>query len=215
MEMEGELIIHFVWIAGKRMIAQGTDGLSRGELSSGGMMGEDFLKYLPLNETAFEREPWLKSRIQGWVGTKDWKVATASDWFHGVFQDTNGAWIWAPPPVLAKIAVEQMCKAKHIFPNSKHVFVCPSLMTGYWRKQLGKLADTMITIAEGKEGVWTKEMYEPLTVAFVCPLLSARPWKAGRLDRVSNWERNMCKVQWTDTGAIRNHMRQFGLLYEQ
>jgi hypothetical protein len=35
MEMEGELIIHFVWIAGKRMIAQGTDGLSRGELWQG------------------------------------------------------------------------------------------------------------------------------------------------------------------------------------
>jgi hypothetical protein len=55
MKMEGELIIHFVWTAGKRMIAQGTDGLSRGELSSGVMAGEDFLKYLPLNETTFER----------------------------------------------------------------------------------------------------------------------------------------------------------------
>jgi hypothetical protein len=108
------------------------------------------------------------------VGTKEWKVATTSNWFHGVFQDPNGAWIWAPTPVLAKIAVEQLCKAKHIFPNSKHVFVCPSLMTGYWRKQLGKLADTMITITARKEGVWTKEMYEPLTVAFV------RPRKAGQ-----------------------------------
>jgi hypothetical protein len=181
------------------------------------------IKYLPFNKTALEREPRLKSRIQGWVGTKEWKVATTSDWFHGVstisdwfhgvFQDPNRAWIWAPPPVLAKIEVEQMCEAKHIFPNSKHVFVCPSLMTGSWRKQLGKLADTMITITARKEGVWTKEMYEPLTVAFVRPLLSERPWKAGRLNRVSNWERKMRKVQWTDTGAIWNHMRQFWLLH--
>jgi hypothetical protein len=61
MKMEGELIVHFVWIAGKRMIAQGTDGLSRGDLSSVVMAGEDFLKYLPLNEMAFDREPRLKS----------------------------------------------------------------------------------------------------------------------------------------------------------
>jgi hypothetical protein len=139
------------------------------------------------------------------------EVATTLDWFHRVFQDPNRAWIWAPPPVLAKVAVEQMCKAKHIFPNSRHVFVCLSLMTGYQRKQLGKLADTMITITARKQGVWTKEMYEPLTVAFVHPLLSERPWKAGRLDRVSNWERNMHKVQWTDTVAILNHMRKFWL----
>jgi hypothetical protein len=58
MEMEGELIIHFVWIAGKSMIAQGTDGLS-----SRVMAGEDFLKFLPLNETAFEREPRLESQV--------------------------------------------------------------------------------------------------------------------------------------------------------
>jgi hypothetical protein len=119
MEMEGELIIHFVWIAGKRMIAQGTDGLSRGELSSGVMAGEDFLKFLLLNETAFafEREPRLESQVQGWLGSKEWKVASIADWFHKVFQDPDGAWIWAPPPALAKVAVEQMCEAKHIFPN--------------------------------------------------------------------------------------------------
>ena len=37
MELDGELIIHFIWISGKRMIAQGTDGVSRADLSSGVM----------------------------------------------------------------------------------------------------------------------------------------------------------------------------------
>ena len=31
LEMEGDLIVHFLWISGKRMIKQGTDGLSRGD----------------------------------------------------------------------------------------------------------------------------------------------------------------------------------------
>ena len=215
MEMEGDLIIHFVWIAGKRMIAQGTDGLSRGELSSGVMSGKDFLPYLPLNETAFDRDPKLKSRIQGWLVTDDWKVATTADWFHGVFQDPNGAWIWAPPPALAKVAVEQMCEAKHIFPNSKHVFVCPALMTGYWRKQLGKLADTSFTIKATENGTWEKDMFEPLTIAFVRPLLSSRPWKAGRLNRVSTWKGNLREMRWDNPRDVRNHMRKFWLSQER
>jgi hypothetical protein len=215
MEMEGDLIIHFVWIAGKRMIAQGTDGLSRGELSSGVMSGKDFLPYLPLNETAFDRDPKLKSRIQGWLVTDDWKVATTADWFHGVFQDPNGAWIWAPPPALAKVAVEQMCEAKHIFPNSKHVFVCPALMTGYWRKQLGKLADTSFTIKATENGTWEKDMLEPLTIAFVRPLLSSRPWKAGRLNRVSTWKGNLREMRWDNPRDVRNHMRKFWLSQER
>jgi hypothetical protein len=215
MEMEGDLRIHFIWISGKRMIGQGSDGLSRGELSSGVMAGEEFLHFLPMNETAFEREPTLQSRMKGWLGSKEWKVATTADWFHGVFQDPKGAWIWAPPPVLAKVAVEQMCEAKHIFPDSKHVFVCPALMTGHWRKQLGKLADTMFSITAREDGPWSKLMYEPLTIAFVRPLLSARPWKASRLNRVSKWEHDMREVQRGNPRVIRNHMREFWLSHQR
>ena len=36
------------------MISQGTNGLSRGDLSSRVIQGEDFLKFLPFNETALE-----------------------------------------------------------------------------------------------------------------------------------------------------------------
>ena len=50
MELDGELIIHFIWISRKHMIAQGTDGVSRADLSSGVMGGQTFLKYLTLDE---------------------------------------------------------------------------------------------------------------------------------------------------------------------
>jgi hypothetical protein len=214
LEMEGQLIIHFVWMAGTRMIEQGSDGLSRSEFSSGVMTGEDFLKYLPLNETAFERQPHLKSMMKGWLPGDEWKFATTKDWFHEVFKDPNGAFIWAPPPALARVAVDQLCEVKHIFPNSKHVFVCPALMTGYWRKQLGKLADTLFTIKEDTH-VWRKGMHEPLTFAFVLPLLSTSPWKASRLERVVNWQSKVSKVQWKNSRAIRNHMRELWLSVER
>ena len=60
LEMEGGLKIHYVWFSGKRMIWQGTDGLSRGDLTSGVMTGDKFLKYIPLNETASEQEAKLE-----------------------------------------------------------------------------------------------------------------------------------------------------------
>jgi len=43
LDMEGDLIVHFLWISGRRMIQKGTDGLSRGDFSSGVMQGKDFL----------------------------------------------------------------------------------------------------------------------------------------------------------------------------
>ena len=56
LEMEGQLIVHFLWIYGKIMISQGTDGLSSGDLSSGVTKGWNFQKFLPFNETALEQQ---------------------------------------------------------------------------------------------------------------------------------------------------------------
>ena len=79
-EMRGELVVHFIWISGRRMITQGTDGLSRADVSSGVMGGAKFLDFLPLNETAFERQNNLEGYVTSWVDNK-WKVATAENWF--------------------------------------------------------------------------------------------------------------------------------------
>ena len=68
MELDGELIIHFIWILGKRMIAQGTDGVSQANLSSGVMGGQDFLKYFPFDKTALERQQGLTKNLLSWVG---------------------------------------------------------------------------------------------------------------------------------------------------
>jgi hypothetical protein len=54
LEMDGSIFVQFVCIAGTQMIGQGMEGLSRGDLSSGVMAGEHFLKFVPLNKTAFQ-----------------------------------------------------------------------------------------------------------------------------------------------------------------
>ena len=66
-EMSHGLHINMVWIAGTRMIAQGTDGLSRGDLTSEVMAGDSFLSHIPLDLETFSRsaalQEWLESAL--------------------------------------------------------------------------------------------------------------------------------------------------------
>ena len=207
--MKAALIVHFIWILGKPMIMQGTDGLLRGEFASGILSSDSFLDFLPINETAFYRQPSLKARILDCVNKPaKWNFADTVDWFDGVFNNPKGQWIWTPPPCLAKLAVEQMCEVKHIFLLLQHIFVCPSLMTGYWRKSLNKLADTSLMFKAGL-CIWEDVMLEPLTVAFVASLISSPPWQVKRLSGLDQWERSVYVLQWQGIGNIRNHIQKF------
>jgi hypothetical protein len=62
-------LIIVVWAAGARMIKQGTDGLSRGDLFNGVLAGDNFTEHIPLNRAALELSPvleaWLQVRSQG------------------------------------------------------------------------------------------------------------------------------------------------------
>ena len=167
------------------------------------------MKFLSFNKKDLERQKDLRDRITTWLKKPgNWIFTNTEDWFDGVFLDPEGKWIWTPPPCLARLAVEQLCEAKHIFPNYQHVFVCPALMTGYWQKMLGKVVDTMFTFKAGC-CLWPESMYEPLTVAFVKPLLSSPPWKARHLPDVVRWEQLMSQMQWTSPRELRNHLRKF------
>ena len=190
------------------MIEQGSDGLSRGDNSSGVMAGKNFLKYIPLNETAFERSNLAQRTITRQWLDNSWKLANPVDWFNLVFLNPKGKWIWCPPPALAKVAVEQLCEVKLVFLKSQHVFVCPALMTGEWRKSLGKIADFMFTFAVGSS-VWEASMFEPLTFCFVAPLLESRPWKMSRIGRMEKWTKQVSVLQWGDPGILRRHLRKF------
>jgi hypothetical protein len=57
LEMENDMIIHVVHVSGKRMIAKGTDGLSRADHSMGVMQGRSMMEYMPLHSDPLEREP--------------------------------------------------------------------------------------------------------------------------------------------------------------
>jgi hypothetical protein len=172
--MDGFIFSLFVWIAGTCMIWQGTDGLSRGNLTAGVMAGEHFLNYVPLNKTAFQRQAPVQEWISGAFPGEHWEGLSVEGWFTTV--QTDSRLIWAPAPAIADVTVERLCEAHHIRPWCSHLFVCPTIMTVSWRKMLGKVADAMFTIPVGCL-IWPSNMQKPLVVALICPLLSCRPWK--------------------------------------
>jgi hypothetical protein len=130
-------------VSGKRMIAHGTDGLSRGLLNEGVMAGESFYACIPFNLSASSRSSSLVPWIGSWAGEdvthlqpEDWfeRAHDASGWKMGpdnfkTPRIKRGCYLWTPPPAAADVALEQLRQARHKRQDSFHIFVCPKLMT--------------------------------------------------------------------------------------
>ena len=102
-------------VAGTRMIAQGTDGVSRGYLGQGVMAGESMVAHIPIHISAVERSPNLVPWIRSWCG-KDATLLDESGWFesgHSIegwemgfdgferprLARAQRTYIWVPPPI--------------------------------------------------------------------------------------------------------------------
>lgn len=209
-EMAFSLQVQVVWIAGTRMISQGTDGLSRGDLTSGVMAGDEFLSHIPLNRGAFERSACLKEWLELAL-PKQWVwLETGADWYQQPFNDPLGRYVWAPPPCLADVALEQLCEVKLIHPLTSHVFVCPVLFTGRWRRQLLKAADVEFGVPVGA-AVWKESCHENLVIGLMCPLLCCSPWSIKRTDKteLDKFRHTMFGMLRDGDAAARGHMCKF------
>lgn len=68
------------------MIAQGTDGLSRGLLLEGVLAGRDMLSFVDIAKTSAERQPAIMEYVRSWTGEHFIKLVP-QDWFekgHGI-----------------------------------------------------------------------------------------------------------------------------------
>ena len=179
------------------MKLQGSDGLSRGNLLEGVMTGKDILSYIPLAKTALDRSPKLLRWIKSWAVERKFcsqgfgvEVLDENDWFvkghdidggyvrHNMYyhQYRKGTYLWNPPPAAADIACEEIRKARTKRDKSTHIFICPRLLTPYWRSHLHRSADLILEIPAGGE-YWPIEMHEPLILALFFPRLQHRPWQ--------------------------------------
>ena len=208
--MLGHIAPRFVWISGERMISQGTDGLSRGDLTCGVMADGGFLKHIPLNQTVFDYEgTTIKQELLTWCPEGEgWEYLSEEGWFDKAFQNPRGKFVWTPSAALARIAAEQLCEVKHIHPLTSHVFLTPALMTGGWRRLVGKQSDALLTLPVGPR-CWPNKCYEPIVISLTCPLMSCSPWIIRNAGWVSDWQQEMRGVWKSTPTARRNCMRKF------
>lgn len=218
-------IIRLIHVSGKRMIAQGTDGLSRGNFNEGVMQGKSMLSFVPLAQSAVSRSPNLKNWTESWLSVLGRPVEwlTPEDWFvraHGIKgeqRNVDGMWmpryqkgvfVWTPPPCVASFAVEQLRSARHKRTDSLHVFMCPETMRTTWEKDLRKVADLIIDIPP-KEQFWNSDMYEKLTLALILPFRHRYPWQYRGTTRMVELARNLRSVWQGNGGSSGLILREF------
>jgi hypothetical protein len=170
--MEHGLSLHIIHVSGKRMIAQGTDGLSRADHSTGVMTRRDITNWVPLNKGALDREAKLVTWLHQVTMGMGFKTLTTEGWFTAGHD--YGSYIWTPPPATADVVVEQMGKAIMKRPESMHIIVVPRLMTGRWRRHLGRGSDCYFKL--DCPAVWDlRTHFEPVLIYVCLPYVSSRP----------------------------------------
>ena len=217
--------VHFVHVNGSRMIAQGSDGLSRGDLYEGVMGGKSMLSFIPLAESAMDRSPLLEPWIRGWASSldQDLEFLTPEGWYerghdiHGGTVNVDGIWIptycsasfvWSPPPATARIGTEELCQARQKRQASAHVVVVPRLLWVEWRKQIFKSADLIFDVPAGCQ-IWEADMHEPLIFAVYFPYLSRCPWELRKSPLLVALERRLRQVFKADYRLGGNLLSQF------
>ena len=144
------MVIH---VAGLRMIAQGTDGVSRGLLEESVCLGKAMASFCPGDKTPIQASLFLLDWIRDWF-RKSSEVLQPINWYSrghdhfGGYVDGNGQWrklikpglfIWDLPPVGALVALEELRKARTKQRKSTHLVVVQKLFTPLWLRQLYKV----------------------------------------------------------------------------
>ena len=220
-EVRSSVRIHFIHVAGTRMIKQGADGLSRGNLLEGVMQGRRMVDFIPITTSAIELQGSLAEWISSWLPSegKEVEVLTPKGWFlrgHDVvgfekncdgFDEavlSPGYFVWSPPPAVAEAVVEELRKARHKRQRSTHVFVCQKLMKPSWLGQLYKVADIVMEIKPGVD-YWDSTNHESLILAVCFPFISHCPWQLRNQPRLLEVGRVLRRV-WKESEGTEGHI---------
>jgi hypothetical protein len=228
LEMEYGMSIYIVHISGTRMIAQGTDGCSRGSLMEGVMTGTDMLAFVDLSRSAIDRHPPLLDWVRGWTSRATLTPLSPEGWFdegHGIVggsMDHNGVWmptygkggrmfLWTPPPAIADVALEEILMARHKRTDTFHVILVPRIMTPRWRRLFYKACDFSFVVSPGCAH-WPSTMFEPLWVGILLPFVKHRPWRLKRAPLLLEIGRELRGVLETGEGDAGAILRKLTLL---
>jgi hypothetical protein len=212
--VEENFILHVVHVAGTRLIGEGTDGLSRGEIMASALL-DDFSHQVPTDEFAIARSEKLKT----WLGEcldPGFKIATPIDWFRDAqhLQDFSHpikytTWVWDIPPAAAPHILEEIAMAR----TKRHetlrgLVLIPRLMQPWWIRRFTRTVDFYFVLPAGTE-CWPKENHEPVYVGVILPLLRYRPWDWSKVPFLVGLARTLSTLYATDYPAGRDLLREF------
>jgi hypothetical protein len=81
--------------------------------------------------------------------------------------------LWAPPPAVADVTMEELLKSGHKRANLIHVVVIPRLMAPRWHHLFNKVCDFTFVVSPGLS-FWPTNMYTPLWVGAMLPFVHCR-----------------------------------------
>jgi len=208
--LEAGAQLHIVHVAGTRMIREGTDGLSRGELHLGGFL-DGSLQVVPLHLDPIQRQPKVLSWIESWtsVGEPKTRLARPVDWPHRAHQPDH-TWIWSLAPAAALYALEELSIARlKRMEKVIGIVLCPRLMCPEWFRRFSRTVDVYFSVPAGVADFWPGECHEPLLIGFVLPLLRINPWAWRDVTFMVGLGRTLSSVHKTDPDAGRYLLQQF------
>ena len=215
-ELKHSIRLMITRVSGKRMIAQGTDGVSRGRLNEGVSLGDTMTKYCPWGLTPLNRQAHLGKWFNSIIGNH-LEILTPQQWYtrghdhdgYEMHQDglvrpniSSGTNLWEVAPIAAPTAVEELRISRLKRRKSTHLFIVPKLFTHLWLKQLQKACDVVLYIQAGSDG-WSEDQHEPLTLGICFPYIKYRPWKLRRSPKMLRTGRGVQRVIKEDKMASR------------
>lgn len=223
LEMKNGAKFIITHVSGKRMMLQGTDGVSRGSLNKGTALGRSLLDYCPWARSPLENNPFLEVFLKESLGN-DLEILEPVDWFRrGHDWDgwhynpdsklyepriKRGKYLWNLPAAAADAAIEQLRVARLKRRDSYHFIIIPSLMTPLWLKQFYKEVDCSFLIP-AIHPFWGSHQCESLYFGICLPFTKHRPWKLQRAPKLLEMEREMSGVFKDKNLDHRNLLRKF------
>jgi hypothetical protein len=222
--MDVDLKLYLVHVAGTRMVAQGTDGLSRGMMCEGVMAGRDMLDYVDIASSATARHPAITDYLRAVTGIDQLTPLSIDDWFgvgHGIVggtRDKHCMWLpshapngqvywWDPPPVVADIALEEAMTARHKRSDAVHIFTIPRLFSPAWSRLFHKFSDFIVKFPAGSTH-WPKGLHEPLFIGIALPYIRYSPWSLRGTPLLVDMDRKLREVLSSGEGDGRDILRQ-------
>jgi hypothetical protein len=177
-----QFLLHFVHVAGTRMIEVGVDGLSRAELDVGKLTNPTTIQ-ISMHISPIQRNGLRRTLISSWI-SEPLHFAEPHDWFEEaqqshchIFNPTSQVWIWDLPPAAALDALEELANGR----LKRHetllgIVVIPLILKPDWFTRFVKTVDLYLFVPVGAMPDWPRSMHEGLTIGLYFPLLRYEPW---------------------------------------